>query len=493
MFWEVHWLVARRLVYLWASAYYIGQMSKDVLRLPRPPPAVTIDCTGPSTVLRAWRTPTPKPYGRIDPRLGPNGIVRLERHYETEGGMPSTHSMNAVSMPWLIVSLLVSLSPPSPDASPSAPLSAFHTGLYVIGVLWTVLCISSRLYMGVHSPADIVVGVLIGLAMLALNLAVGGDFDAWVLRGAAAATATATAASPSSLVTPFLPSALVARLAQAGDVDVFVLSLVVAILLALVYPRFKTPRWISTPGDTTLILGVLTGVIFGSNMYSSAAAAAAHKAPSAPATLEEGAGLAVRFVVGVVVLVLTRAILKSVVTPLVTAIVGPAYLTEEEARKEGIGADSGDNRHGATVDLSSPASATEKAASSSSGAAPGGGGMRQRRHIALAYEEGSKGEKESVAASGAGPLRISLPKGGVSTSDDSDATPTSASSAPASVSASASGSSPKGLVRIPPGRRYGVELPVKFIVYMGVGFNTSYTCLALFQLLPGPSGRDYGL
>jgi membrane-associated phospholipid phosphatase len=158
----VHWLVARRLVYLWASAYYIGQMSKDVLRLPRPPPAVTIDCTGPSTVLRAWRTPTPKPYGRIDPRLGPNGIVRLERHYETEGGMPSTHSMNAVSMPWLIVSLLVSLSPPSPDASPSAPLSAFHTGLYVIGVLWTVLCISSRLYMGVHSPADMVVGAGLG-------------------------------------------------------------------------------------------------------------------------------------------------------------------------------------------------------------------------------------------------------------------------------------------------------------------------------------------
>ena len=45
---------------------------------------------------------------------------------------------------------------------------------------------------------------------------------------------------------------------------------------------------------------------------------------------------------------------------------------------------------------------------------------------------------------------------------------------------------------LPAAQRYAVELPVKFLVYFLVGFNTQFTAKLLFQQL-GPLGKDFGL
>ena len=59
----------RAVIVLWAVLMYVGQVAKDLLRLPRP----------------------------ASPR-----VARLEVHYSAEYGMPSTHAAAAASVPWYL-------------------------------------------------------------------------------------------------------------------------------------------------------------------------------------------------------------------------------------------------------------------------------------------------------------------------------------------------------------------------------------------------------
>ena len=66
-FWNFDGYVCRRVVYIWCFIMYVGQATKDIIRWPRPasPP-----------------------------------VARMEKRYELEYGMPSTHAMVGAAIPF---------------------------------------------------------------------------------------------------------------------------------------------------------------------------------------------------------------------------------------------------------------------------------------------------------------------------------------------------------------------------------------------------------
>ncbi|XP_053503265.1 sphingosine-1-phosphate phosphatase 2-like isoform X1 [Ictalurus furcatus] len=119
----IHWnldpFLCRRLVNMWAVVMYIGQVMKDMLKLPRPssPP-----------------------------------VVKLE--HRIEFGMPSTHAMAATAIAF---TLLLS--------APERVKFQFEVGL-VAAVVLSALVSLSRLYTGMHSALDVICGTLISALVL---------------------------------------------------------------------------------------------------------------------------------------------------------------------------------------------------------------------------------------------------------------------------------------------------------------------------------------
>lgn len=72
LMWNIDGWIARRMVVFWCLFMYIGQATKDILKIPRPP--------------------SPP-------------VVRIEKRYALEYGMPSTHAMTGLGMPFTILYL----------------------------------------------------------------------------------------------------------------------------------------------------------------------------------------------------------------------------------------------------------------------------------------------------------------------------------------------------------------------------------------------------
>lgn len=70
LFWNIDEYIARRIVFLWALLLYCGQCAKDVIQWPRPP------CPP---------------------------VIAVEKRYQWEYGMPSTHAMVGVLIPFSLV------------------------------------------------------------------------------------------------------------------------------------------------------------------------------------------------------------------------------------------------------------------------------------------------------------------------------------------------------------------------------------------------------
>lgn len=68
-FWNVDGAVGRRVIFLWSIVMYIGQALKDIIRMPRPG----------------------KP------------VMKLQSKWSAEYGMPSTHAMVAISIPFSVL------------------------------------------------------------------------------------------------------------------------------------------------------------------------------------------------------------------------------------------------------------------------------------------------------------------------------------------------------------------------------------------------------
>lgn len=115
-FWNVDGAVGRRVVFVWSMVMYVGQGAKDIVRWPRP--------------------------GRP--------VHRLQQKWGLEYGMPSTHAMVAVAMPFSVVAFM-------------AERYAFSvvTGVCVASVWCAVICLS-RLYLGMHSVLVSASGGILG-------------------------------------------------------------------------------------------------------------------------------------------------------------------------------------------------------------------------------------------------------------------------------------------------------------------------------------------
>lgn len=122
LFWNGHWLEGFFLCQMLAFALYLTGFGKDVFSLPRPfcPP-----------------------------------VSRKESNYNLEPGFPSTHSLTSSA----IVVYLVLKHSAAWEAQWTAALVA----------MWLLL-LFGRIYLGMHTPVDIVGGVLIGLALGALTI-----------------------------------------------------------------------------------------------------------------------------------------------------------------------------------------------------------------------------------------------------------------------------------------------------------------------------------
>lgn len=119
-----------------------GQLVKDVLLLPRPP--------------RNWKN-------------GSRPIAKLEKHFETEYGFPSTHTMSGL----FVMVVLMAMERQGVTVSDEWKLASW---LYMIIVAF------SRLYMGVHSPVDIIGGFSIGYFIIQYLDVVGDAFDNFVYK-----------------------------------------------------------------------------------------------------------------------------------------------------------------------------------------------------------------------------------------------------------------------------------------------------------------------
>ncbi|XP_068173997.1 sphingosine-1-phosphate phosphatase 2 [Antennarius striatus] len=132
----IHWnldpFLCRRLVNMWTVVMYIGQVMKDLLKLPRP--------------------------------LSPP-VVKLEMRVDAEYGLPSTHAMAATAISF---TLLLS--------APSRIQFQFEVGL-LIAVTLSSLVGLSRLYTGMHSVLDVISGVLISALLLFLTYPFWETFD----------------------------------------------------------------------------------------------------------------------------------------------------------------------------------------------------------------------------------------------------------------------------------------------------------------------------
>jgi len=119
LWWHFVTELAESVVFLWCFSCYVGHILKDLLQLPRP-------------------------YA--------NTVVRLEHHHECEYGLPSTHAIAATTLPLCI-------------AFHCYNYGLFDPLVYVpLAVLfWLSVCLS-RIYLGVHSPADLFWGTVVGVA-----------------------------------------------------------------------------------------------------------------------------------------------------------------------------------------------------------------------------------------------------------------------------------------------------------------------------------------
>ena len=113
--------IARQFTSVAFYACFLANGVKDVLCLPRPPAKLH---------------------------------VRFDEHVAQQYGFPSTHSAHALALSWLLASEAVPLVGPSTA--------------WAVALLNTVHVCVSRMYMGVHSLADIVGGLAIGALVIVL-------------------------------------------------------------------------------------------------------------------------------------------------------------------------------------------------------------------------------------------------------------------------------------------------------------------------------------
>ncbi|XP_022078155.2 sphingosine-1-phosphate phosphatase 2 [Acanthochromis polyacanthus] len=234
----IHWnldpFLCRRLVNMWALVMYVGQVMKDLLKLPRP----------------------------VSPP-----VVKLETRVDAEYGLPSTHAMAATSISF---TLLFSAS--------SRLQFQFEVGLMIAVTLSSLVCLS-RLYTGMHSVLDVICGIVLSAAILLLTYPYWETLDHLQLHS-----------RMSPVVVPTL-------------------------LLFLCYKYPDLDHYSTTREDTTIILGACAGTSVGywvnEQLGQTFEPQGTLPVPLPTLTANALALGVCRFLVGVVALVGTRQIVKT--------------------------------------------------------------------------------------------------------------------------------------------------------------------------------------
>lgn len=84
--------------------------------------------------------------------------VWVPNEAEKDYGLPSTHTMTAITLPWYFVVYFNYLE----------PVHTLPSSVLVLCCLWTVSVVMSRLYNGHHTPMDILAGAILGVGSVAL-------------------------------------------------------------------------------------------------------------------------------------------------------------------------------------------------------------------------------------------------------------------------------------------------------------------------------------
>ncbi|XP_006611832.1 sphingosine-1-phosphate phosphatase 1-like [Apis dorsata] len=181
-FWNIDGAVGRRVVLVWAIVMTIGQILKDII---------------------CWARPACPP------------AVRLQDKWSEEYGMPSTHAMIGISIPFSVVLFTM-----------NRYIYSISIG-WTIATLWCTIVCMSRLYLGMHTVLDILAGLLLAIALMIPLVPIVEITDYYVLT------------------------------------NIWALAILIALSIGVIvyYPCSK--KWTPTRGDTTMVVSVTTGVHVG--------------------------------------------------------------------------------------------------------------------------------------------------------------------------------------------------------------------------------------
>ncbi|XP_007566315.1 sphingosine-1-phosphate phosphatase 1-like [Poecilia formosa] len=208
------------------------------------------------------------------PRPASPPVVKVEMFYNSEYSMPSTHAMSGTAIPFSLFFMT------------HGRWEYPYTLGFSLALCWCLLVCSSRIYMGMHSVLDVIAGILYSILILFFFLPALDMIDSFNL---------------SSRYAPLV---------------------IVSIPLALALFSFTLDTWSTSRGDTAQILGVGAGVALASHVNQLLGLMPDLTADQLPLMVPTVSGGLVcsailRLVLGVIVLVAIRALMKAITIPLV--------------------------------------------------------------------------------------------------------------------------------------------------------------------------------
>ncbi|XP_028996038.1 sphingosine-1-phosphate phosphatase 1 [Betta splendens] len=206
-------------------------------------------------------------------------VVKVEMFYNSEYSMPSTHAMSGTAIPFALFFMTY-----------GRWQFPFPLG-FSLALSWCLLVCVSRIYMGMHSVLDVIAGVLYSSLILLFFLPALDLIDGF------------------NLTCPYAP------------------LVIISLHLGLGLFSFTLDTWSTSRGDTAQILGTGAGIALASHVNHYLGVMPDQTAEQLP-LISPGLSwglvgmVLLRVVLGVLVLVATRAVMKALTIPLVCWVSG---------------------------------------------------------------------------------------------------------------------------------------------------------------------------
>lgn len=218
---------------------------------------------------------------------------------EKDHGLPSTHTMTAITFPWYCLYYFDFLEP-------TAHLSIF---LYVLAFIWSASIMISRVYNGHHTPMDVFAGAILAVAFLySFCVHIRPIVDSYVLNNAFSGLLTIVGITVSALILhPVPPKGLTPAHAETG----LALGTMAGAYAALWMRTFVSPQIVHS--------------FFSSSSYP-------------PAAITDNIYLLglLRFVLGVVIVLIVRTVVKAAGTALVLQVANAINKNNKFSAKNGF-------------------------------------------------------------------------------------------------------------------------------------------------------------